>query len=737
VRRERRILPVLVLLTVAAARAQGPPAFHPSFAPATEPDLAIKLKGARTFIKAQEWPEAVGVLQSVLEAGEDALVPAPRKDRDDRETLAWVSARVEALRLLDALPPQAREFLEATHGPRATALLNRARMQNDPELLAEAVRLFLPTRSGLEAARLLGVHHLDRGRPGLAARCFRLALERGAAKSWDASQLVLAALAFHRCGDTANVERTWKLLEASGGGVKLGGRVLAPAELKKRLTAPPGEGPPVGDWNLFRGDERRGGRGQGEIASLKSLWTMPTSEVPDGWLGSVLRRVEEEGQPILPAVFPLAGGGRAVFRTARGLAGVDLDSGKLLWESVSGLGLEALAEDAAAFSHVNGWVQSYLRKAPQVLLENSVLGTLSAAGGHVYAVDDLPLPPWPESYLGFRSTVGTGFRLNFAPDLTAGVFHSRLLALEASTGKLAWEVGGRGAGPLEDAYFLGPPLPLAGRLYALAEKDQELKLVCLAQRDGKLLWQQKLGLPKNKLLFDGGRRIHAALLLHVDGVLVCPTNAGAVLSFDLVGRSLLWAESYHKPIPPPPPAPPVPPGRVRGIRRLAPLGAQEPPNLKSFWKTPAALVSGDRLLLTAPDEEDVVCLALRDGAPLWRAAENEDDLYLAATDGRVALIVGRTHCRALKLDDGKEAWRVETGSPSGQGVLAGATYYLPLRSDPTTRQPSVLALDLLKGAVRGRVATPGGAVLGNLIVHGNRVLSQTATGVQAYSRSNR
>ena len=59
---------------------------------------------------------------------------------------------------------------------------------------------------------------------------------------------------------------------------------------------------------------------------------------------------------------------------------------------------------------------------------------------------------------------------------------NRLAARELRTqGKLKWEVGGvtgEDEPKLAGAFFLGPPLPLLGNLYALAEmKGQEIRLV--------------------------------------------------------------------------------------------------------------------------------------------------------------------------------------------------------------------------------------------------------------------
>src|SRR5262249_54296918 len=161
---------------------------------------------------------------------------------------------------------------------------------------------------------------------------------------------------------------------------------------------------------------------------------------------------------------------------------------------------------------------------------------------------------------GFRGRSGRGVRLSFAPEMTDAVYHSRLLALDLETGKVVWERGGRAPLPtaerkggkedLADTYFLGPPLPAGGRGAGPAEREQEVSLVCLNGATGAVLWKQKLAVPQNNLLLDGPRRLHAALPAHADGVLVCPTNAGAVVAVELATRRLLWAHSYRKEPPP-------------------------------------------------------------------------------------------------------------------------------------------------------------------------------------------
>src|SRR5262249_49255423 len=151
-----------------------PKPFPPEIALTTDPALAEKFREVRAFQQTKDWAEVIRILQAVLEAPEDAFIPVVRKGKDGKEAGEWFGARREALRLLAALPAEAREAYETAQGPRATALLTQARAPVNPERLGEIVRLYLHTKAGTEAARLLGLHHLDRGRPDVAARCFRL-----------------------------------------------------------------------------------------------------------------------------------------------------------------------------------------------------------------------------------------------------------------------------------------------------------------------------------------------------------------------------------------------------------------------------------------------------------------------------------------------------------------------------------------------------------------------------------
>jgi len=85
---------------------------------------------------------------------------------------------------------------------------------------------------------------------------------------------------------------------------------------------------------------------------------------------------------------------------------------------------------------------------------------------------------------------GRGFGVKRFNELTAHELRTQ--------GKLKWEVGGANGGDepqLAGAFFLGPPLPLEGKLYVLAEtKASEIKLCVLDAKTGKLDWSQQLAM---------------------------------------------------------------------------------------------------------------------------------------------------------------------------------------------------------------------------------------------------
>jgi outer membrane protein assembly factor BamB/tetratricopeptide (TPR) repeat protein len=478
---------------------------------------------------------------------------------------------------------------------------------------------------------------------------------------------------------------------------------------------------------------------------LERLWAQPTvrEEQTRNWLDKqVIPYLEQRGEPVLPTTYPLAVNDRVLFRSHWGVHAVNLRTGKLEWESDSRWSVDRMVRDPGKTGAVTFWLNSYLAgNQPGVIFENALVGSLSSDGRRLFAVEDFQVAP-------FATQNGNpGMAAGYGPGLSEAVLHSRLQAFDLVTGKLIWELGARrdaSDGPPADApddlagsFFLAAPLVLDGKLYALNEKDANLRLLCLEPADGHLHFIQHVASFRTGLSIDPQRRMRAAALAYADGVLVCPTNAGFLLGIDLPTRTLLWAHDYRDPA-----ATAAQPDngdnpRLQILRLRGQVAPAAPPH---HWKFAPPLLQDGKVVFTPPDGATLLCLGLRDGSRLWETQARQDDLYLAGIFGgrdrssgpaRV-LLVGKKSCRALGLADGKPLWTVETGLPSGRGVAEGAVYFLPLKEAAHTGEPEVCAVDVEHGRVIAHTPSRKKEVPGNLLFHEGMVVSQTLGEVAVY-----
>jgi outer membrane protein assembly factor BamB len=766
-------LPALVLLValagLAAAQTPRPDAEAEKALLAltlpTDDKAEQRLAVAADFVKKEDWRAAVELLQLVLDGEQDAFVRVRTRD-EGKDITRFAGAHAEAERILAGMPAAGRQLYQKQFGEKAAERVEAARKKEDALALTDVVQRYLYTDTGAEAAETLATHHLDRGEYFKAARTFDRLLQRRGLNNLGPITLFKAALAFHAVGDKENKEKVWKRLVAtSPKGIKLGERELSLTELEKELEKAAGKRGSVHDFLMFGGDASRTSQGKGGAPFLAKVWYQPMTA--DGqvknWIyeGTTSARamLEARGQAVLPGYLPITTtvAGRdgkpvpiLIFRSYSGVSAVNLKTGKLAWVSPSNWSFERMLRDSQKQQALSQWVQYYKDASarPYVPIENSTIGTLSADRERVYVVEDLAVPPANYHFDPRFSAEVPPKQPLFNQAVNDATLHNRLQAIEAASGKLKWELGGRsdGKGPRDakdfrDGYFLGPPLPLEGRLYLLHEKEQEIRLVCLdtariperpsvAQLKDAVAWVQPLGTARDTILMDFGRRIHAAHVAHGEGVLVCPTNAGTVFGVDLLTHQLLWAHTYREPEGKPA-APPPPGRRPPRVGGLPPVG----------WKVSAPAVSEGKVVFTAPDADVLRCLSLRDGRLVWSQERQEGDLYFAGVFAGRAVVVGKTYCRALGLADGKEAWRLETGMPSGRGAASENLYYLPLLSSAAGKEPEVIALDVAEGKVvaharsRPRLNAEGkhaSDVPGNLLFADGLVVSQGLTEVAAY-----
>ncbi|HWA98463.1 MAG TPA: PQQ-binding-like beta-propeller repeat protein [Pirellulales bacterium] len=440
----------------------------------------------------------------------------------------------------------------------------------------------------------------------------------------------------------------------------------------------------------------------------------------------------DQGLAALPSVYPLAVNDFIFTRSVAGLVAIDFKTGKRVWngpidDATRALLDSASVEPASNAPRLAAWLDNRL-------WDDNIYGSLSSDGRSIFCVEDLASDLSGES---MRTTVGPHGRILIEP---ANRPQNRLASYSIATeGKLEWDLAVAANDPrpeLAGAFFLGPPLPLAGRLYVLAETKGEIRLIALRPKSDadtgatgvEVEWSQQLAMVERTISEDDVRRLAGATPSFADGVLVCPTSAGAVIAVDLATRSLLWGYRYQRG------EEPQIRGRMAAMQMSSGNGTEN-----EHWCDATVTIADDRVLVTpvespAPTTNGVMpgpeihCLNLLDGSRLW-TQPREDGLYIGSIEHGKVTIVGSGHLRQHRLSDGKLEWTtvLPAGSmPSGRGFFTSDRYFLPLTS------AEVAAIDLRDGHVSARAKSRSGQIPGNLICYHGSVVSQGADCLESF-----
>ena len=502
-------------------------------------DSKQRLQAARDYLsnKDIDWNRVCFALQSILDAKSDSFF-------DFNETagaevrVRRISVKTEANRIIGSFPKEGLQFYQQTYGQTAAALLKEAVDGGyDRAALADVSQRYFHTKAGAEATVLLGTILLDRGTFLEAAYAFERLLGRPESEAFLTPRtLFKAALALHRSGDPRHADaarRVWERLArgVTREGLAVGRRVLSLDDLHKEYDRPVpsfAAAAGLGEWAMRYGNPSHNALAEGgppflvpAFRPFPMLHHLDESdpdpfkqELREGaeWvrqhLAAALKKLDQQKQkpPALPAFFPLTAPDMLLFRSYDGVYAIAtrdrmtygrlVPAGELRWFSATQYGVSQMVSGSDRKTTAGEWWQAFMNtRVESLLFENPLLGAMAHDGQNVYFVDDLAIPPPPivnDPNFGFQQPPPTTFG-PLAPAIRSNV----LTALNLQNGKLVWTLGGPAAAPLteededkatsayqlcQDAFFLGPPLPLNGRLYVLVERNGRMRLLCLDPR---------------------------------------------------------------------------------------------------------------------------------------------------------------------------------------------------------------------------------------------------------------
>lgn len=708
---------------------------EPIIRPATR-ELRQLLGRARKALDEQDYPAAVQALEELLTDStlDDYFLAAPGQEESQ------VSVKAMGMQLLGTLPTAAKQLYETQVGHEARRRLNEALAARDVVALSEVARRYVHTKAGYEASFLLGRVELDQGRSLAAALQLQPLCEQpGARDLLDPELSVLTATAwnFSRRPDKAAevlVALKWRTPRAKirlqDGEEPIFDREEDALPWLERIAGR-GLAPAVAlanQWVMFRGDEARNAASVGGLPLVNSEWYFPTVNDPKMGirLSSIARTLHDKGDSAIPATQVLAvtppkrPDGKQfnyiVVRTPDEVMGVSLKNGKRLW----GYPWDQMPVNNAAKLAQGSQQAANTREAQmrQRLWDDNLYNQMSSDGTQLYLIDDLEYMSPTNNQV---RVVWNGMR---QPAMNKSANHLTALNL-VKQGSRVWDLGGDSGGDdpnLAGAFFLGAPISVAEKLYAIAEFNGEIRLLCLAPENGALQWKQQLGSVSEEnstIRFDSVRRLAAASPSFANGLLICPTSAGAVVAVDLGTRSLKWNYVYERND--------IPLTRIRGV--ISSSTTQQ--TVTGRWLDSTAIVAEGAVVMTPVESGYLHCLDVITGQRKWDPIKREDYLFVGCVHRGKIILVGKKNVKAVNLSDGKDTWSApidfENEIASGRGFYDGKHYYVPT----TGRQ--LLQLDLETGKILEKSRTE--LNLGNLISFEGQIISAGHDQISTFYRA--
>ena len=584
---------------------------------------------------------AIEIFQGVIEKGEDRVVAAPGEDVAEATANVFLPAAGAARRALLSGSTALRTEYAARFEGQAGAQVGAALDAGDPAALSRIAGRFPATVAAQRARWWCGALLADAGDFGSAAA------------AWD------EFLAFQPVMGGADADLALTLAQQSLALARSGQLVRGRAALARLEKELPMARRPIGgsEQNVVEYTRR---------ALVALVTAAGGAELPDAFAPTPQWRTQMDAEL---APFVCVNGGRAIVRTLKSIACLEIATGKRLWE------MPALMQTMTSLSpvppqmggsssdrEVVGQQRFVVSATPEMVcyVENSPAGTAGIeARGAVVFVGPGPAMAQPNKFAG----------------------SSRLTARDADSGRLRWRVG-QGEGREEFsrvARWISPPAIVGDRVFVIALHIQSYHLVCLDAADGRVLWR---GLISHRS--DGGMNwqgvadlTSASALRVAAGRILCLTNGGVFACFDQLTGEPLWFCQYASP----------------GVS-----GVNVPPPVRLAPVNP--ILGHERFAVIMPaDTDQVMGFDIGTGKMLWKQPRDQQRFLagIAAekADASALVVLSGTSAAARSLEDGRLVWERPLEAGAGRPVLRRGSLYA------LTRNRGVVRLDARDGRELG------------------------------------
>ncbi|MEM8667815.1 MAG: PQQ-binding-like beta-propeller repeat protein [Planctomycetota bacterium] len=613
----------------------------------------------------------------------------------------------KAREMIGGLSPAALQTYELRYGPIARKSLEEAAATRDWQAVRDVRRKYFHTLAGFDASFLLAQKELYDGHALSASLLLDdiVASSRAVAHLGNSVILMHAAACYVGGRELPEVSATGEV-SVRGESIPLTEDGIAAWVTRwdrKRLDS--GLANQVKEYPWYGGERNRNGSSSGQMPLSNPRWKLDTtaSTKQKRTVRNVMEELTTSGKLPPPSWMPLRIGDMVLMRTTERLVGVENSTGKRIWTYPWQSTSAAFDDDESELDITDESDSNEL--LTQRVWNDVPYGQVSTDGKYVYMLEDLR-----EVEFAFFSP------LNMRGTRPADTGSNSLLALELETeGKLRWTLGAGSeeGGKLANAFFLGPPLPLDGRLYVMAEIAGDISLCCLDPTTGDELWRQQLvAVETGGIDTDPVRRVSGAMPTYHEGLLICPTGAGATVAIDLADRMLRWGVNYDR--------------STEMARNFSSSRSRnlDPNQLMQRWSVGTAVADGRNVLVTPIESDRLYGFDVLSGKALFSRKSRGYMRYLAGLrDGRF-FVVGSTQMRAYDMS-GEMIWTTDRDmlaagqQVSGLGMFGPSEYMLP------TTANQIIRISLEDGSVIDRRTTD--YPLGNLVAVDGEIISQSAT----------